>query len=339
MDIQAKYRLEIAFLSDQERVIELIADGNPICEDIMIPEGKEVRKVIELPRHAYAYGQFVLVAVPKKGPNAIISEIKLHSTNGRALNPVREEAREALKNVRTYQVDTLVNVEARLPQYTPIPESVQGVYNNRISLNGVWEFSEHETGTDWKPIQVPGQWKMQGFQVDSAAFARYRREFEVPDSWKEQEVLLRFDGVHSEYKVLVNGVQVGQHMGGMTPYEVNITRALKTGTNKLELYVRSESLADMLGSLTQYAAHQLGGITRKVTLFSVPKVHISDLRIVTDLDSLYQNATLKMLVAVTNTTRQSVKNMHLRATLQGLPFAATDALPVLKPGRVKSKWK
>lgn len=336
MDIQAKYRLEIAFLSDQERVIELIADGNPICEDIMIPEGKEVRKVIELPRHAYAYGQFVLVAVPKKGPNAIISEIKLHSTNGRALNPVREEAREALKNVRTYQVDTLVNVEARLPQYTPIPESVQGVYNNRISLNGVWEFSEHETGTDWKPIQVPGQWKMQGFQVDSAAFARYRREFEVPDSWKEQEVLLRFDGVHSEYRVLVNGVQVGQHMGGMTPYEVNITRALRTGTNKLELYVRSESLADMLGSLTQYAAHQLGGITRKVTLFSVPKVHISDLRIVTDLDSLYQNATLKMLVAVTNTTRQSVRNMHLRATLQGLPFAATDALPVLKPGET---WK
>lgn len=123
----------------------------------------------------------------------------------------------------------------------------------------MWEFSEHETGTDWKPIQVPGQWKMQGFQVDSAAFARYRREFEVPDSWKEQEVLLRFDGVHSEYRVLVNGVQVGQHMGGMTPYEVNITRALKTGTNKLELYVRSESLADMLGSLTQYAAHQLGG--------------------------------------------------------------------------------
>lgn len=81
MDIQADYRLEIAFLSDQERIIELIADGNPICEDIVIPEGKEVRKVIDLPRHAFAYGQFVLVATPKKGPNAIISEIKLYSTN------------------------------------------------------------------------------------------------------------------------------------------------------------------------------------------------------------------------------------------------------------------
>lgn len=267
MDIQADYRLEIAFLSDQERIIELIADGNPICEDIVIPEGKEVRQVIDLPRHAFAYGQFVLVATQKKGPNAIISEIKLYSTNKKELQPVRAEAREALKNVRTYQIDTLVNVETKLPQYTPIPEAVSGLYENRISLNGVWEFSENEAGAEWQPIQVPGQWNMQGFKVDSAAFARYRREFEVPASWKDQEVVLRFDGVHSEYRVLVNGKQVGQHMGGMTPYEVNITDALNSGKNRLELYVRSESLADMLGSLTQYAAHQLGGITRKVTLF------------------------------------------------------------------------
>ena len=168
---------------------------------------------------------------------------------------------------------------------------------------------------------------MQGFKVDSAAFARYRREFEVPASWKDQEVVLRFDGVHSEYRVLVNGKQVGQHMGGMTPYEVNITDALNSGKNRLELYVRSESLADMLGSLTQYAAHQLGGITRKVTLFAVPKVHISDLRIVTDLDSEYQNATLKMMLSVTNTTKKSVKGMRLQAALEGQLLATASALP------------
>lgn len=336
MDIQADYRLEIAFLSDQERIIELIADGNPICEDIVIPEGKEVRQVIDLPRHAFAYGQFVLVATPKKGPNAIISEIKLYSTNKKELQPVRAEAREALKNVRTYQVDTLVNVETKLPQYTPIPEAVSGLYENRISLNGVWEFSENEAGTEWQPIQVPGQWNMQGFKVDSAAFARYRREFEVPAFWKEQEVMLRFDGVHSEYRVLLNGQEVGRHLGGMTPYEVNITDALKSGKNLLELYVRSESLADMLGSLTQYAAHQLGGITRKVTLFAVPKVHISDLRIVTDLDSVYQDATLKMMLSVTNTTDKPVKGMRLQAALEGQLLATASVLPEIKAGET---WK
>lgn len=98
----------------------------------------------------------------------------------------------------------------------------------------------------------------------------------------------------------------------------------------------SESLADMLGSLTQYAAHQLGGITRKVTLFAIPKVHISDLRIITDLDSLYQNASLKMKIAVTNKTGQTLKDIRLQAALQGTLLAATDTLPALQPDGM---WK
>ena len=83
-------------------------------------------------------------------------------------------------------------------------------------------------------------------------------------------------------------------MGGMTAFELDATPALRAGMNRLALKVRSESLADMLGSLTQYAAHQLGGITRKVTLFAVPDVHISDIRIVTDLDEKYKDADLKV---------------------------------------------
>ena len=122
---------------------------------------------------------------------------------------------------------------------------------------------------------VPGEWCMQGFKVDSAAFDRYQKNFEVPQDWKDKQVILGFDGVHSEYKVFVNHRQVASHLEVMTR-EVNITDALQDGTNVLSLQVRSESLADMLGSLTQYAAHQLGGITRKVTLFAVPDIHLSD---------------------------------------------------------------
>ena len=85
-------------------------------------------------------------------------------------------------------------------------------------------------------------------------------------------------------------------MGGMTAFELDVTNGLRSGENVLALRVRSESLADMLGSLTQYAAHQLGGITRKVTLFAVPEVHLSDLRIVTDLDDAYKDAELKVCI-------------------------------------------
>lgn len=338
MDIQAKYRMEITFLADAERVVRLIADGNPLCEDLVLPKGKVLKKEIDLPRHSFAYGQFVLVMTVSKGANALVSEIRMLSTQARPLPAVSAEEREALKSVRTYKVNTNVDVEKVLPQYIPIPVSVNNVYNNRLSLNGVWRFSPQESGSGWSAIQVPGQWSMQGFKVDSAAFARYERDFEIPEDWSGKNVILRFDGVHSEYHVSVNGREVGYHMGGMTPYEVDITSALREGKNTLALKVRSESEADMLGSLTQYAAHQLGGITRKVTLFAVPEVYVTDLRIVTDLDEDYRDAMLRIYASVTNRSPREAKQLALNVTLDGHPAAGTLRLPDLAAGGSWSGW-
>ena len=49
---------------------------------------------------------------------------------------------------------------------------------------------------------------MQGFKVDSMAYAGYRKSFVLPEDWKDKNVKLRFDGVHSEYYVYLNGVKV-----------------------------------------------------------------------------------------------------------------------------------
>ena len=78
MDIHADYRMEVTFLADSERIIEIVADGNPVCESIHLPAGEVVKKTIDLPRHSFAYGQFVMVVNPVKGPNAIISEIRIY---------------------------------------------------------------------------------------------------------------------------------------------------------------------------------------------------------------------------------------------------------------------
>lgn len=338
MDIQADYRMEISFLADHDRKLELVADGNPICEDIVVPVGQVVRKVVDLPRHSFAYGQFVMIVNALEGPNAIVSEIKLLSTNKQELVAVSEESRQSLKSVQTYRVDTDVNVEKVLPVYVPIPASVNGTFRNVLSMNGMWQFSEEETGDDWHSIQVPGQWNMQGYRVDSAAFARYRRSFDLPQDWEGKQVFIRFDGVHSEYRVYLNGRQAGYHLGGMTPYDLNITDFLKEGVNTLALDVRSESLADMLGSLTQYAAHQLGGITRKVTLFAVPDIYLSDLRVVTELDAEYRNARLKLYVSVTNASKEFATDMNVRATLDKHTAAGTLELPVIAPGETWSGW-
>lgn len=272
--------------------------------------------MIDLPKKAYAYGQLVLVFEALKGDNAIVSELNLYSSNPAQLKPFGKERKKELVHTQAYTVDTTVCAEKVLPVYTIKPHQVAGVYNPVLSLNGTWLFNEKpatrfyeqkQNGRDWKPIVVPGQWSMQGFKVDSAGFGGYQTTFTLPADWQGKQVKLRFDGVSSESVVYLNGKEIGSHMGGMTAFELDVTKGLKTGENLLALRVCSESLADMLGSLTQYAAHQLGGITRKVTLFAVPDIHLSDLRIVTELDDDYKDADLKVYLSVTNSSDEIQK--------------------------------
>ena len=234
-----------------------------------------------------------------------------------------------------------------MPIYAIKPHLVAGVYNPVLSLNGIWSFNEKpatyfyerkQMGQEWKPIVVPGQWSMQGFQVDSAAFGGYQTTFTLPADWSGKRVKLRFDGVSSESVVYLNGKEIGSHMGGMTAFELDVTNGLRSGENVLALRVRSESLADMLGSLTQYAAHQLGGITRKVTLFAVPEVHLSDLRIVTDLDDAYKDAELKVYVSVTNASANVQKNLSVRLSVSGEPVVLSQAIPEIAAGSTWSGW-
>lgn len=347
MDIQADYQLEVVYLSDSERQQRIVADGNEVQAPVLLEKGKEQRYRIDLPKKAFAYGQLVLVFEVLKGPNALVSELNLYSSNPKKPIPFEGDKKQALIHTQSYRVDTTVNAEEHLPVYTAVPYSVPGVYDPVLSLNGTWQFNpspkagfqnrEAEAG-EWHPVVVPGQWSMQGFKVDSAGFGGYMTTFTLPADWKGKQVKLRFDGVSSECTVWLNGQEIGTHMGGMTAFELDATPALRVGTNRLALKVRSESLADMLGSLTQYAAHQLGGITRKVTLFTVPDVHISDIRIVTDLDEKYKDADLKVYLAVTNSGKEAEENIAARLSIAGLPVVLDQQIPSLAPGETWNGW-
>lgn len=338
IDIHAEYKLNLLFFADTERIIQIKVDGNLVCDAITIPAGKEIRREIQLPRKSFAYGQLVLEFDALKGPNAVVSGITISSTKQQKLIPFKGEKKEALKMIQQYTVNKDVDVEPHLPRYTPNPSTVSNVSNPIISLNETWQFSEKDDAKEWKPIQVPGQWNMQGFQVDSAGWALYKKSFVLPNDWFDKQVIIRFDGVHSEYEVYLNNQKVGFHLGGMTAYEINLTSHIRQGANELKLRVRSESLADMLGSLTQYAAHQLGGITRKVTLMALPDLHITDLRVITDLDSTYTHAELKLFNSVHNYSSQTIKGASLKISLDSNVASLHYTLPDIAPGKDWSGW-
>ncbi len=172
------------------------------------------------------------------------------------------------------QLDSLVPAVA--PVLTPRPAAVAGVARPVVSLNGTWQFSPAD-GVAARPIEVPGEWAMQGFEVPAGGFAAYTRQFEVPADWEGKAVKLRFDAVHAVSEVLVNGLAVGGHEGGFVPFELDVTKAVHPGVNEIVVRVQSESIADSVACISQYAAHQVGGLIRKVTLFAVPPAYVSKL--------------------------------------------------------------
>jgi beta-galactosidase len=104
----------------------------------------------------------------------------------------------------------------------------------RGEANG-WERAM-PSGTEEAP--VPGLWgKSTG--AFAAGVAWYWRAVEAPASWKGQTVRLRFEAVAERAAVWLNGERLGEHNGGATPFEFNITKPLHIGQENL-LAVRVE---------------------------------------------------------------------------------------------------
>ena len=78
---------------------------------------------------------------------------------------------------------------------TPRATEVAGTANPHFSLDGIWQFLANiELASEgplpanggWKPIDVPGHWFTQGFEVPKKTAAGYRRSFSVPKGWADR---------------------------------------------------------------------------------------------------------------------------------------------------------
>ncbi|HWE38110.1 MAG TPA: glycoside hydrolase family 2 TIM barrel-domain containing protein [Isosphaeraceae bacterium] len=130
----------------------------------------------------------------------------------------------------------------------PTPDAVRPHWAN---LNGRWgfRFDPRDEGRDarWfepaapgfdRTIVVPFPWESElsgVHELKGPKVGWYRRTFRVPDDFpKGQRVWLRFGAVDWRADVWVNGKHVAAHEGGYTPFEADITDALKAdGDNTL----------------------------------------------------------------------------------------------------------
>lgn len=197
-----------------------------------------------------------------------------------------------------FALQATAQVNYTLPRLSPKAKDIPGVSTPVISLDGKWNFQTQSISSC--PIEVPGEWTMQGFQVPEGEAAFYSRKFTLPGDWQGQRVFLKFDGVSSYGLVKVNGKQVGEHEGGMVPFACDVTDVVKTGENNVEVEVRAWTISDRMGCISQYACHTVGGLVRKVTLYALPKVNVASMDVTTTLDKSYKQATLHIATEIAN---------------------------------------
>jgi beta-galactosidase len=200
-----------------------------------------------------------------------------------------------------------------MPRLSPLPAAVTGVEQPRILLNGKGGFQVLGHATKHS-INVPGEWEMQGFNVNEGETAIYSLKLDIPADWKGQRIKIRFDGVSSHALVKVNNIKVGEHEGSFVPFEVDITDVLKPIDNILQVEVQALTISDHLACTSQYAVHTVGGLLRKVVLFAVPQTNIASNVATTVFDPQFKNATLKLQSQLANESVSAI-SAQLQYTL------------------------
>ena len=198
----------------------------------------------------------------------------------------------------------------------------------RCSLDGLWKFSYaknyqstilgFETSdydcSSWADIRVPAHIQMEGYDSPQYAntqypwdgredieageipsffnpVASYVKYFTGPEQMKGKPLFISFQGVESGMALWLNGVYVGYSEDSFTPSEFELTPYLVEGENKLAVQVFKWTSSSWCEDQDFF---RFSGIYRSVYLYTVPKVHVQDVKIRTLLDDQYQNADLEI---------------------------------------------
>ncbi|WP_230481632.1 glycoside hydrolase family 2 TIM barrel-domain containing protein [Sphingomonas sp. Leaf21] len=215
-----------------------------------------------------------------------------------------------------------------------------------LSLDGPWSFAfspsvdaaprgferpDYDV-SGWKSIKVPAMWQAEGYGQpkynnitypfpanrplvphDDNETGSYRRDFDLPQGWTGQDVILQIGAAGSAYRVWINGQEVGYSEDSKLPTEYDVTRFVKPGRNVVAIRVHRWSDGSYLEDQDFW---RVSGIERSVFLRAVPKARIDDLFVHAGLDKAYRDGTLST-----------------ELTLPALPQAMTARMTLLDGGR------
>ncbi|KAK0388121.1 hypothetical protein NLU13_4365 [Sarocladium strictum] len=169
------------------------------------------------------------------------------------------------------------------------------------SLNGIWTYqpAPGDDALDSPPkgelereVLVPSciESGLSGIQDLNVTRMWFAREFEVPEGWAGNRVLLNFEAVDYYATVFVNGEEVESHAGGYNRFTIDVTDTISLeDKNNLLVFVHDPTDSEVIpvGKQTQHPSHifyrSCSGIWQSVWLESAPADHATQLDINADM--------------------------------------------------------
>ena len=196
----------------------------------------------------------------------------------------------------------------------------------RLLLDGVWKFhyarnyAQTVSGFEaedfdckcWEDIRVPAHIQIEGYDIPQYVniqypwdgredvwrdavpsefnpVASYVKYFTLPEGFKKNGLYISFQGVESGFALWLNGQYVGYSEDSFTPSDFDLTPYVKEGENKLAVQVFKWTSSSWCEDQDFY---RFSGIFRSVYLYTMPKVHVYDLKVQPVVDEAVLNADL-----------------------------------------------
>ncbi len=195
----------------------------------------------------------------------------------------------------------------------PREAAFRGASRFRESLDGIWYFhyarnyAQTVPGFEqdacdcrsWDEIRVPAHIQLEGYdmpqyvniqypwegheQIRSGQIpeefnptASYVRYFTVPPAMRGHRIFVSFQGAESGLALWLNGVFLGYSEDSFTPSEFELTDQIREGENKLAVQVFKWTSASWCEDQDFF---RFSGLFRSVYLYTVPALHVRDLRV------------------------------------------------------------
>jgi len=134
-------------------------------------------------------------------------------------------------------------------------------------------------------LAVPGDWNTQKPELlwyEGSIW--YRHEFDYQQPAAPHRQFLWFGAANYRAVVFVNGRKLGEHEGGFTPFQFEVTGLLKPHGNAVIVKVDNQRHADAVPpAMTDWWNY--GGLTREVRLVDLPQTFIEDYQVQLEKES------------------------------------------------------